>query len=353
MEKIGFIDKYLSLWIFLCMGTGILVGYYVPDVNKKLGSATFADVSIPIAVGLIWMMYPILCAVRFEILHKILAKKTIWKDILFSLGVNWVIAPLVMVGLGWAMLPDLVEYRSGLVLVGTARCIAMVLIWNRLAGADEEFCAILVSVNSLLQVVLFGPLSYFYVVVLSKGTYMGINMIPVFKSVLIFLGIPLLAAICTRLLFRRMCPDYYDKKFMPFIAPTSLLALLFIIIVMFASQGRDIIINIKTVARVIAPLVAYFIIMFFGVMFVCYHYRIPYKIATTQSFTAASNNFELAIAVAASVYGESSKEVMAATIGPLVEVPIMLAFVKAAFFIKSRYFDKQLAPQLSKQLENI
>lgn len=323
------------------MLAGVLLGYYVPGMREKLGSAKFANVNIPLAVGLIWMMYPILCKVRYEMLHKILNTADIWKQIGFSMFINWIIAPLVMVGLGWATLPDLVEYRSGLVLVGTARCIAMVLVWNRLAGGDEEFCAIIVALNSILQVALYGPLSYVFVVVFSKGIHMGIDMWPVMQSVLVFLGIPLGAAVVTRFLVRRIHPDFYDKKFIPFLAPTSLLALLFVILILFASQGHDIVRNIKTVLRVIVPLIVYFTLMFFSVLAFCYYMCIPYKQTVVQSFTAASNNFELAIAVAASVYGEASKEAMAATIGPLVEVPVLLAFVYGLKFIKSKWYDRK------------
>ncbi|PVV03172.1 hypothetical protein BB560_002360 [Smittium megazygosporum] len=342
MEKLGFIDRFLTLWILLCMVAGVLIGYYVPDVNKKLGSSRFADVNIPMAVGLIWMMYPILCKVRYEILHKILNQKAIWKYIAFSLIINWIIAPLVMVALGWMTLPDMVEYRSGLVLVGTARCIAMVLVWNRLAGGDEEFCAIIVAINSILQIALYGPMSYFFVVILSKGTKMGISIWPVVQSVLIFLGIPLVAAVITRFTLHRIAPNFFNKIFLPFIAPTSLLALLFVIIVMFASQGREIIVNIRSVLRVIVPLILYFVIMFFSVLAFCYYKCIPYKITSVQSFTAASNNFELAIAVAASVYGESSKESMAATIGPLVEVPVLLIFVKVILMVKKKWYNAKV-----------
>lgn len=341
MERLGFIDRFLTVWIFLCMLAGVLIGYYVPGVKDKLGASKFADVNIPLAVGLIWMMYPILCKVRYEMLHKILSNSETWKQIAFSMLINWIIAPLVMVVLGWATLPDLVEYRSGLVLVGTARCIAMVLVWNRLAGGDEEFCAIVVAINSILQVALYGPLSYVFVVVFSQGSHMGINMWPVVQSVLVFLGIPLAAAVLTRLVLYRISPSFYNKRFIPIIAPTSLLALLFVIIIMFASQGHEIVTNIKTVLRVIVPLLVYFLLMFFSVLAFCYYVCIPYKITVVQCFTAASNNFELAIAVAASVYGQTSKEAMAATIGPLVEVPVLLALVHALGFIKSKWYDKK------------
>lgn len=323
------------------MLAGVLIGYYVPGVKDKLGSSKVADVNVPMAVGLIWMMYPILCKVRYEMLHKILNSPQIWKHIGFSMAINWIIAPLIMVVLGWATLPDLVEYRSGLVLVGTARCIAMVLVWNRLAGGDEEFCAIVVAINSILQVGLYGPLSYVFVVVFSRGTHMGINMWPVVQSVLVFLGIPLGAAIITRFVLYRISPTFYDRKFIPIIAPTSLIALLFVIIIMFASQGHEIVTNIKTVLRVIVPLLVYFVLMFFSVLGGCYYVCVPYKLAVVQSFTAASNNFELAIAVAASVYGETSKEAMAATIGPLVEVPVLLAFVYVLSYIKSKWYDQK------------
>lgn len=339
MEKLGIIDRFLTLWILLCMVAGVLIGYFLPETGEKLGSSKFANVNVPMAVGLIWMMYPILCKVRYEMLHIILKNKQLWWQILFSLIINWIIAPLIMVALGWATLPDLSEYRSGLVLIGTARCIAMVLVWNRLAGGDEEFCAIIVAINSILQIALYGPLSYVFVVIFSKGTHMGINMWPVIESVLIFLGIPLAAAVVTRFVMMKTAPQFYNKRFLPLIGPTSLIALLFVIIIMFASQGRQIIDNIKTVLRVIVPLVCYFVIMFFSVLTFGYCMCTPYKLITVQSFTAASNNFELAIAVAASVYGQSSKEAMSATIGPLIEVPVLLLFVHALRYVKRRWYD--------------
>lgn len=341
MEKLGFVERFLTLWIFLSMLIGVLLGYYVPEVKDRLGSSKFADVNIPMAVGLIWMMYPILCKVRYEMLHKVMATKQVWKDIGYSVIINWLVAPLIMVILGWATLPDPVEYRSGLVLVGTARCIAMVLVWNRLAGGDEEFCAIVVAINSMLEIGLYGPLSYLFVVIFSRGTHMGISMWPVVQSVLVFLGIPLGGAVFTRLVLYKISPTFYDKKFIRILAPTSLLALLFVIIIMFAMQGHEIVTNIKTVLRVIVPLLVYFTFMFFSVLAFCYYFCVPYKLTVVQSFTAASNNFELAIAVAASVYGEASKEAMAATIGPLVEVPVLLAFVHVLLFIKSNWYDRK------------
>jgi arsenical-resistance protein len=339
MNSLNFLDKFLTVWIFLSMLLGVLLGYYVPDVAVKLSSIKFAEVSLPMCIGLIWMMYPILCKVRYESLNTTLKSKETWKHIALSLIINWIISPLVMVVLGWVTLFDLVEYRSGLILVGTARCIAMVLVWNRLAGGDEELCAIIVAFNSLLQVLLYGPLSYVLVIIFSKGSPMGINMWPVVQSVLVFLGIPLFLSIITRYIFIKINRKFFENTFLPVIGPTSLLALLFVIVVMFASQGHDIIINIKTVFRVVVPRVIYFVLMFFSVLAFCYYFCIPYKIMSVQSFTAASNNFELAIAVASSVYGETSKEAMAATIGPLVEVPILLLFVYILKYIKKKWYD--------------
>ncbi|KAB8302790.1 hypothetical protein EYC80_006135 [Monilinia laxa] len=301
-KSLGWLDCLLALWIFLAMALGIILGTFVPNTAHALQKGTFVGVGVPIAVCLLAMMYPILCKVKFETLHEVFQKKDIWIQIGFSLVVNWIVAPFVMLGLAWAFLPDKEDLRSGLILVGIARCIAMVLIWTSLAGGSTSYCAILVAVNSLLQMILFAPLSVLFISVISGAegpTEFSYSTIA--SSVAVFLGIPLAAAILTRFLLRH------------FTSPTC--------------QGQHVVQQIVSVARVAAPLIVYFAVIFFLTLFVCYKMKFGYKVATTQSFTAASNNFELAIAVAVATYGADSEQALAATVGPLIEVPVLLGLV--------------------------
>ncbi|KAJ3144237.1 hypothetical protein HDU89_008636 [Geranomyces variabilis] len=328
MRHLSWLDRLLPLWIISAMVLGVLLGNYVPSVGTILGSTTIAEVSLPIAIGLLWMMYPVFCKVRYEQLGSLFRSKQAGRNIVFSLIANWIVAPLLMAALAWAALPDLPSYRVGILLVGVARCIAMVLIWNDLAGGDPEWCAVLVAVNSILQVLLFSPLAYFYAVVIGKGTGLNINM--------------WLAGFMTRLILRNMTrkmigPEWYDQKFLRFIAPTSLLGLLFTIIVMFALQGQSIVEQIGEVMRVCVPLVLYFCIAFSACFTACGYFRTPYALAVTQSFTAASNNFELAIAVAVATYGIESQEALATVIGPLVEVPVLLGLVYLSLYLRRFY----------------
>ncbi|TGO36148.1 hypothetical protein BHYA_0134g00190 [Botrytis hyacinthi] len=337
-KSLGWLDRLLALWIFLAMAIGILLGNFVPNVGTALQKGEFVGVSVPIAVCLLAMMYPILCKVKFETLHLVFQKKDIWVQIGFSLVVNWIVAPLLMLALAWAFLPDKEELRSGLILVGIARCIAMVLIWTGLAGGSTSYCAILVAINSLLQMVLFAPLSVLFISVISgaegpaKFSYSTIA-----SSVAVFLGIPLAAAILTRFLLRRLTsPSWYDTVFLKYLSPLSLLGLLATILILFASQGQHVIQQIVSVVRVAAPLIVYFAIIFFLTLFVCARMGFGYKVATTQSFTAASNNFELAIAVAVATYGADSEQALAATVGPLIEVPVLLGLVYVVRWIGER-----------------
>ncbi|QSZ28703.1 hypothetical protein DSL72_003203 [Monilinia vaccinii-corymbosi] len=317
-KSLGWLDRLLALWIFLAMALGIILGSFVPNTGHVLQKGKFVGVSVPIAVCLLTMMYPILCKVKFETLHHVFQKKEIWVQIGFSLVVNWIIAPFVMLGLAWAFLPDKEGLRSGLVLVGIARCIAMVLIWTGLAGGSTSYCAILVAVNSLLQMVLFAPLSVLFISVISGAEGPAEFSYPtIASSVAVFLGIPLAAAILTRFLLRRFTsPTWYDAVFLKYLSPFSLLGLLATILILFASQGQHVVQQIVSVVRVAAPLVVYFAVIFFLTLFVCYRMGFGYKVATTQSFTAASNNFELAIAVAVATYGADSEQALAATVGP-------------------------------------
>jgi len=340
LRGLSLLDRFLVVWILLAMAIGIILGNTVPSTGPALQRGEFVGVSIPIAVGLLVMMYPILCKVRYETLPLLLTHQAMWKQIAFSLVVNWIIAPLFMVGLAWAFLPDREDLRTGLIYVGIARCIAMVLIWNDLAKGDAEYCAVLVAVNSILQIVLFAPLAIFYVRVISRvdDDDSKLSYALVARSVAVFLGIPLGAAMLTRLVLRPILgPEKYITHFTRFISPLSLIGLIYTIIVLFASQGAHVVRQITSVLRVAAPLVVYFAVIFTCTVLVCYKFGFGYKSSCTQSFTAASNNFELAIAVAVAVYGADSGEALASTVGPLIEVPVLVALVYVMKFVKKRW----------------
>ncbi|KOS45075.1 hypothetical protein ACN38_g3950 [Penicillium nordicum] len=334
-SSLGLLDRFLAVWIFLAMAIGIILGNFVPSTGPALQRGKFVGVSVPIAVGLLVMMYPILCKIRFESLHHVFRAKDIWIQMAFSILLNWIIAPFLMLALAWAFLPDEPELRQGLIIVGLARCIAMVLVWTGLAGGDNEYCAILVALNSVLQMVLFAPMGVFFISVIS-GDPVTFEYSTAAKSVAVFLGIPLGAAILTRFVLRRISAKWYDETFLKWLSPWSLIGLLFTILVLFASQGRHVVHQIVSVVRVAAPLIVYFLVIFFATLLVAYKLGFGYKLATVQSFTAASNNFELAIAVAVAMFGADSNQALAATVGPLIEVPVLLGLVYAVKFIARR-----------------
>ncbi|KAJ8101965.1 sodium bile acid symporter family-domain-containing protein [Lipomyces tetrasporus] len=338
LQSLGILDRFLAVWIFLAMAIGIILGNFVPNTGPALQKGTFVGVSIPIAVGLLVMMYPILCKVRYESLHHVFREREIWIQIAFSIFVNWILAPFLMLALAWAFLPDKPDLRDGLILVGLARCIAMVLIWTGLAGGDNEYCAILVAVNSLLQMVLYAPLAVFFLEVIShSSSRIPLSYSAAAKSVAVFLGIPLGAAIITRFTLRKIAgKTWYEKIFLRLVSPWSLIGLLFTILVLFASQGRQVVHQIVSVVRVAAPLIVYFAIVFFATLFVTYRLGFGYKLSATQSFTAASNNFELAIAVAVATFGPDSDQALASTVGPLIEVPVLLGLVYVVKAIAKR-----------------
>jgi ACR3 family arsenite transporter len=295
--------------------------------------------SLFLAVGLLIMMYPILCKVRFETLHLLLKERSLWTQIAISFVLNWIVCPLLMTGLAWAFLPDRSDLRAGLIFVGIARCIAMVLIWTQLAGGSTDYCAVLVAFNSILQIVLFAPLATLFVNDFGNSSeFIDVDYAPVATSVAAFLGIPLGAAIFTRLLLHRAIGEKnYQLYFLRFISPFSLIGLIFTIIVLFASQGKHVVDQITDVLRVIAPLVVYFAITFLGTVWMCRKFGFGYKVSCTQGFTAASNNFELAIAVVVSVYGAGSGQALASTVGPLVEVPVLVSCVYVMKWWKKRW----------------
>ncbi|KAK0249971.1 hypothetical protein B0A54_15154 [Friedmanniomyces endolithicus] len=328
-KALGWLDRFLAVWIFLAIVVGILIGNFATGAEQALQKGKFVGVSVPIAIGLLVMMYPILCKVQYETLHLALREKELWIQIGFSILLNWIVAPLLMLGLAWAFLPDQEGLREGLILVGLARCIAMVLIWTGLAGGDSQYCAILVAINSILQLVLYAPLAILFINIISHPSHkVLVSYSTVATSVAAFLGIPLGAAILTRYAVRwATSPEWYENKFLKWIAPWSLLGLLYTIIVLFASQGHRVVQQIVSVIRVAAPLIVYFAVIFTVTLLVTHKLGFGYKLSATQSFTAASNNFELAIAVAVAIYGAESDQALAATVGPLVEVPVLLGLV--------------------------
>ncbi|KAH6643010.1 sodium bile acid symporter family-domain-containing protein [Boeremia exigua] len=338
LKGLSFLDRFLVLWILVAMGVGIAIGNTVDSAGPALQKGEFVGVSIPIAIGLLVMMYPILCKVRYETLHLLLSHKALWIQIGISFVLNWIIAPLFMVGLAWAFLPDRQDLREGLIFVGIARCIAMVLIWTDLAKGDGDYCAVLVAFNSILQIVLFAPLAIFYVQIVSHGEKTNVSYDKVAQSVGVFLGIPLGAAIFTRLLLRAIIGEQrYQRRFLRYIGPLSLVGLLYTIIVLFASQGAHVVRQITDVLRVCAPLLVYFLVLFSATIFFCYKMGFEYKISCVQGFTAASNNFELAIAVVVAVYGASSGQALASTVGPLIEVPVLVVLVYVLQWLRKRW----------------
>ncbi|GAA6030406.1 hypothetical protein JCM8097_009092 [Rhodosporidiobolus ruineniae] len=327
LKPLAWLDKLLALWIFLAMAIGIILGQF-SNAGAVLERVQFVDVSLPLAIALIVMMWPILCRVSPTALFKLFRQRQLWQHLLFSVVVNWVVAPLVMLALAWAFLPDKQDLREGLILVGIARCIAMVLVWTDIASGDIDYCAVLVAVNSLLQIVLYAPFADLYINIIAPARSHGdisISYATVAKSVAAFLGIPLAAALVTRGFFIGIrAQTFYERRFLPTIAPLSLIALLFTIIVIFAAQGKQVVHSITDVLRVVPPLLVYFLIMFFAALLVCRRAKCSYGRTATQAFTASSNNFELAIAVAVAAYGADSPQALASTVGPLVEVPILL-----------------------------
>lgn len=342
--RLPWLSTLLPLWVFLAMAIGIIIGKFVPEAGPNLNRTTFTGVSVPIFIGLLLTMYPILCKVEFEDLPKALKSRDMWKQLLVSFVINWIASPALMFGLSWAFLPDKPELREGLMIVGIARCIAMVLIWNELAFGDSFYCAVLVSFNTILQIILFPPLAYFVVKYVAQNhnhdTNVGhLDYGNVTKYVAIFMAIPLAAALITRFLFKKISSwRKHEDKFIQWISPLSLVALLYTIIVLFASQGARVVDQIVSVLRVSAPLVVYFLVTFAGTMLYCLKFgKFNYAISVTQSFTAASNNFELAIAIAASLFGTQGGQALATTVGPLIEVPVLLALVYIARWLRARW----------------
>jgi ACR3 family arsenite transporter len=340
-QRLSLLDRFLPVWIFLAMAIGVLLGKAFPSIQDTFDSLQIGTVSFPIAVGLLWMMYPVLAKVKYEELGRLRGQGR-----LFSVSIlqNWLIGPALMTALAWLFLSDMPEYRTGLVIVGLARCIAMVLIWNMLAGGNSEDCAVLVALNSVFQIIMYSPLAYFYLTVVPKWfgadtTQVGVTMGDIAKSVLIFLGVPLAAGVITRFsLIHQRGREWYDGEFAPRLGRTAIIGLLFTIVVMFSMQGEKIVDQPVDVLRIAIPLLVYFGLMFALSFFLSRRLGFQYDESATLSFTAASNNFELAIAVAVGSFGIASKEALATVVGPLVEVPVLIGLVYVALWLGRRFY---------------
>jgi ACR3 family arsenite transporter len=341
LARLSRLDRFLPVWIIVAMALGLALGRWVPGLDDALSAVEVGNVSLPIAIGLLLMMYPVLAKVRYSELDRVTGDR---KLLGASLVLNWLIGPALMFALAWLLLPDLPEYRTGLIIVGLARCIAMVLIWNDLSCGDREAAAVLVAINSVFQILAFAALGWFYLQVLPgwlglSTTSADFSVWAIVVSVLVFLGIPLAAGFLTRTLGERAKGrDWYESRLLPKIGPIALYGLLFTIVMLFALQGDAITNQPWDVARIALPLLAYFFVMFGGSFLLSMRLRLGYAKTATLAFTAAGNNFELAIAVAIGTFGVTSGQALAGVVGPLIEVPVLVALVYVALWAGRRFF---------------
>ncbi|TFB95652.1 MULTISPECIES: ACR3 family arsenite efflux transporter [unclassified Cryobacterium] len=339
--RLGFTDRLLPVWILAAMGFGLLLAVAAPGIGTLLGAFTIGSVSVPIAIGLLVMMYPVLAKVRYSDARAVAGDKRL---LVSSLVMNWLVGPALMFTLAWIFLPDLPEYRTGLIIVGLARCIAMVLIWNELACGDREAAAFLVAINSVFQVFAFAALGWFYLQILPawlglSTTSADFSIWAITASVLVFLGIPLLAGYLSRRVGEATRGrDWYESRFLPRVGPFALYGLLFTIVLLFALQGRQVIDHPLDVARIALPLLVYFLVTFLTGFLLGKLIGLPYERTATLAFTAAGNNFELAIAVAIGTFGAGSGQALAGIVGPLIEVPVLVALVYVALWLRPRLF---------------
>ncbi|APE11123.1 MULTISPECIES: ACR3 family arsenite efflux transporter [Rhodococcus] len=340
MGRMSTLDRFLPVWIGTAIVVGLLLGRMIPGLGEALGFIEVDGISLPIALGLLIMMYPVLAKVRYDRLDTVTGDRTL---LISSLILNWIVGPALMFALAWLMLPDLPEYRTGLIIVGLARCIAMVIIWNDLACGDREAAAVLVAINSVFQVIMFAALGWFYLSVLPgwlglEQTGLDVSPWEIAKSVLIFLGIPLVAGFLTRRFGEKAKGrSWYEQTFLPRIGPWALYGLLFTIVVLFALQGEQITSRPLDVVRIALPLLAYFAIMWGSGYLFGAAVGLGYERTTTLAFTAAGNNFELAIAVAIGTFGVASGQALAGVVGPLIEVPVLVALVYVALALRTRF----------------
>ncbi|MEV3973067.1 ACR3 family arsenite efflux transporter [Streptomyces sp. NPDC050698] len=341
VKKHSTLDRYLALWILIAMAAGLGLGRMIPGLDEALAKVGIGGISLPIALGLLVMMYPVLAKVRYDKLDAVTGDR---KLMLSSLVVNWIVGPAVMFALAWIFLADLPEYRTGLVIVGLARCIAMVIIWNDLACGDREAAAVLVALNSVFQVLAFGLLGWFYLDLLpgwlglGDGQHLDVSTGEITLNVVAFLGVPLLAGFLTRRIGEKgMGREGYEQRFLPKIGPWALYGLLFTIVILFALQGGTVTSQPLDVARIALPLLVYFAVMFFGTFLLGKGLGLAYDRTATLAFTAAGNNFELAIAVAIATFGVTSGQALSGVVGPLIEVPVLIALVHVALAWRRRF----------------